>query len=54
MWTEGGVIYSEVVRDRDSDVMFHIRFSYQDLGLCAECDKLKETDAKSKVWKDFV
>ena len=41
-------MYGGVVRDRDSDLMFHIRFSYQSLGLCSTCD------AKSDAWKKFV
>ena len=53
-WVEGGVVYGGVVRDRDSDVMFHIRFSYQSLGLCSTCEPLKDTDAKSDAWKKFV
>lgn len=53
-WHEGGVIYKRVVRDRDSDVMFKIRFTYKDLGLCKTCDALKDTDAKSKEWLDFT
>ena len=54
LWHEGGVIFSGIVRDRDSDVMFHIRYIYKDLGLCALCTKLKDTNAKSKEWKKFV
>ena len=53
-WAEGGVIYGGVVRDRDSDVMFHIRFAYKSLGLCSTCETLKDTDAKSEIWKKFV
>ena len=53
-WKEGGAIYREVLRDRDADVMFHIWFTYQDLGLCEKCEELKDTDAKSKLWKDFM
>ncbi|CAL4122156.1 unnamed protein product, partial [Meganyctiphanes norvegica] len=54
LWQEGGVIYSGVVRDRDSDVMFHIRYLYKDLGLCEQCTRFKNIDAKSTVWKSFV
>ncbi|XP_063689104.1 uncharacterized protein LOC134822128 [Bolinopsis microptera] len=34
--------------------MFHIRFAYKDLGLCATCTKLQHTDAKSPEWKSFL
>lgn len=53
-WAEGGVVYGGVVRDRDSDVMFSIRFIYNDLSLCSTCTRLKDTDAKSPEWKKFV
>ena len=52
-WQEGGVVFDSVVRDRDSDVMFHIRFAYKDLGLCSTCTKLQHTNAKSPEWKTF-
>ena len=53
-WAEGGVVYGGVVRDRDSDVKFSIRFIYKDLSLCGTCTRLKDTDAKSPEWKKFV
>ena len=54
-WAEGEVIYGGVVRDRESDVMFHIQFAYKSLGLCStSCETLKDTDAKSEIWKKFV
>jgi hypothetical protein len=52
-WPEGGVIMNSVIRDRDSDLMFKIRYVYADLGLCAECDAMKDKEASSKEWKAF-
>ena len=54
VWPEGGAVFGGVVRDRDSDVMFHIRWTYKELGLCNTCAGLKDTDAKDPKWKKFV
>ena len=48
-----GVIYHTVVRDRDSDLMFKIRFLYEDLGMCDICSKFIGVPASDKIWKKF-
>ena len=53
-WPEGGVIYGTIIRDRDSDLMFHIQYSYKHVGLKKnegsndesdeDCDEQNESD----------
>ena len=53
-WFEGkGAVYHKVIRDRDSDLMFKIRYVYEDLGLCETCKKFIGVPAANKTSKSF-